>query len=195
MNVVGISAFYHDAACCLLRDGRLLAAAQEERFSRRKHDPRLPVAAFRFCLDAGGIGIVDVDVVAYYESPVEKAARQRWAGNAIVDPGAPERAIRERLGWEGPLLTFPHHLSHAASAFFFSAFPRAAVLTVDGVGEWATTTYGVGEGAAIETFAQVDFPHSLGLFYSTITSYLGFAVNDGEAKVMGLAPYGRLRFV
>ena len=211
MNVLGISAFYHDAACCLLRDGRLVAAAQEERFSRLKHDPRLPVAAFRFCLEKGGIGPADLDAVAYYESPVKKLSRQLWSGGpagrgrsgsrdrspdlAWLDPARPERAIRERLGWDGPLLTFDHHQSHAASAFFFSGFPRAAVLTVDGVGEWATTTYGVGEGAALQTFAEVEFPHSLGLLYSTLTAYLGFAVNDGEYKVMGLAPYGAPRYV
>ena len=203
MNILGISAFYHDAACCLLRDGRLVAAAQEERFSRLKHDPRLPVSAFRFCLEKGGIGPADLDAVAYYESPVKKLARQLWSGGPAgrghgvewLDPTRPERAIRERLGWDGPLLTFDHHQSHAASAFFFSGFPRAAVLTVDGVGEWATTTYGVGEGAALQAFAEVEFPHSLGLLYSALTAYLGFAVNDGEYKVMGLAPYGAPRYV
>lgn len=195
MNVLGISAFYHDAACCLLRDGRLVAAAQEERFSRIRHDPRLPVAAFRFCLEKGGIGPGDLDAVAYYESPEKKLARQQWAGSVGLDPTGPERAIRERLGWDGPLLTFEHHPSHAASAFFFSGFPRAAVLTVDGVGEWATTTYGLGDGATLELFAEVNFPHSLGLLYSTLTSWLGFAVNDGEYKVMGLAPYGTPRYV
>lgn len=196
MNVLGISAFYHDAACCLLRDGRLIAAAQEERFSRVKHDPRLPVAACRFCLEKGGIGPGDLDAVAYYESPVKKLARQLWAGGrASLDPTRPERAIRERLGVDAPLFLFDHHRSHAASAFFFSGFPRAAVLTVDGVGEWATTTYGLGDGASLELFAQVEFPHSLGLLYSTLTAYLGFAVNDGEYKVMGLAPYGTPRYV
>ena len=203
MNVVGISAFFHESACCLLRDGRLAAAAEEERFSRVKHDPRLPVAAFRWCLRRGGIGIADVDCIAYYESPVKKLARQLWAGIPAsaprdlswLDPGRPERAIREGLGYEGPLLTFEHHLSHAASAFYFSGFPAAAVLTVDGVGEWATTTYGRASGTAIEPFEEVDFPHSLGLLYSTLTAYLGFEVNDGEYKVMGLAPYGEPRYV
>ena len=198
MNILGLSAFFHDSACCLLQDGRLVAAASEERFSRVKHDARLPVEAFRFCLEAGGIGPDGLDAVAYYERPAEKLARQLWAGApagaspdlAWLDPGAPERAIRERLGWDGPLLTYPHHRSHAASAFFYSGFEEAAVLTVDGVGEWATTTYGRGRGTAIEVFEEVEFPHSLGLLYSTITAYLGFAVNDGEYKVMGLAPYG-----
>jgi len=203
MNIVGLSAFFHESACCLLRDGALVAAAEEERFSRVKHDPRLPVSAFRFCLEAGGIGITEVDCVAYYEVPILKLTRQLWSGIPLegvsetsrVDPGRPERAIREMLGWEGPVLCFEHHASHAASAFFASGFPEAAVLTVDGVGEWATTTYGAGRGAALERIAEVEFPHSLGLLYSTITSWLGFAVNDGEYKVMGLAPYGAPRFV
>ncbi len=203
MNILGLSAFFHESACCLLRGGRLVAAAEEERFSRVKHDPRLPVAAFRFCLRAGGIGITDLDAVAYYESPVRKLSRQLWAGIPAgaspgldwLDPRAPERAIREGLGWDGPILTFDHHLSHAASSFLFSEFPEAALLTVDGVGEWATTAYGRGRGAAVELFEEVDFPHSLGLLYATLTSYLGFEVNDGEYKVMGLAPYGEPRFL
>jgi carbamoyltransferase len=203
VNILGLSAFFHESACCLLQDGRLVAAAEEERFSRVKHDPRLPVSAFRFCLRAGGIGITDLDAVAYYESPVKKLSRQLWAGIPEgaspdlpwLDPGAPERAIREGLGWDGPILTFEHHQSHAASAFLFSGFPAAALLTVDGVGEWATTSYGRGNGATVELFEEVDFPHSLGLLYATLTSYLGFEVNDGEYKVMGLAPYGEPRFL
>jgi carbamoyltransferase len=203
MNVVGVSAFFHESACCLLQDGRLVAAAEEERFSRVKHDPRLPAAAFRWCLAAGGIGPQQVDCLAYYELPREKLARQLWAGVPAdspadlpwLDPRRPERALREGLGYEGPLRAYPHHASHAASAFLFSGFPEAAVLTVDGVGEWATTTYGHGRGNRVTAFEQVDFPHSLGLLYSTVTSYLGFRVNDGEYKVMGLAPYGRPRFV
>ncbi|HEY0513753.1 MAG TPA: carbamoyltransferase N-terminal domain-containing protein [Thermoanaerobaculia bacterium] len=202
MNVLGLSAFFHESACCLLRDGRLVAAVEEERLSRVKHDPRLPVSAFRHCLRAGGIGLTDLDAVAYYESPVKKLSRQLWTGIPEgaspdlpwLDPRAPERAIREGLGWDGPLLAFDHHLSHAASAFLFSGFPAAALLTVDGVGEWATTSYGRGKGAAIELFEEVGFPHSLGLLYATLTSYLGFEVNDGEYKVMGLAPYGEPRY-
>jgi carbamoyltransferase len=203
MNILGLSAFFHESACCLLQDGRLVAAAEEERLTRVKHDPRLPVHAFRFCLEAGGIGIDEIDVVAYYEEPVLKLSRQLWAGPpagdpgelAWIDPGQPERAIREGLGYEGTIRRFDHHASHAASAFFFSGFPEAAVLTVDGVGEWATTTYGAGCGARLDRFEEVEFPHSLGLLYSTLTSYLGFEVNDGEYKVMGLAPYGTPRFV
>jgi len=203
MNVLGLSAFYHESTCCLLQDGVLVAAASEERFSRVKHDPGLPVEAFRFCLRAGGIDVSDLDALAYYERPVDKLSRQLWAGVpegaspdlAWLDPGQPERALRERLGYEGPILTYPHHLSHAASAFFYSGFPEAAVLTLDGVGEWATTAYGHGEGAALDLFEEVRFPHSLGLLYATLTAYLGFKVNSGEYKVMGLAPYGRPRFL
>ncbi len=199
MNVAGVSAFTHGSACCLLRDGRLVAAAEEERFSRVKHDPRLPVAAFRWCLAAGGIGPGDLGCVAYFERPLTKLARQLWAGPpaggdrdlAWLDPGRPERAIREGLGCGGPIRFYDHHRSHAASAFLYSGFSEAAILTVDGVGEWATTAYGRGAGSAIELLDEVRFPHSLGLLYSAVTSYLGFSVNDGEPKVMGLAPYGR----
>ncbi|HEX2253888.1 MAG TPA: carbamoyltransferase C-terminal domain-containing protein [Thermoanaerobaculia bacterium] len=200
MLVAGISAFYHESACCLLADGALVAAAAEERFSRLKHDAALPVEAWRFCLDRAGATPADVAAVGYYEQPVAKLARQLWAGPppgdrelAWLDPSAPERAIRDRLGFDGPLLAFPHHLSHAASAFFYSGFDQAAVLTADGVGEWATTTYGRGAGSELDLFAEVRFPHSLGLFYSTLTAYLGFRVNSGEYKVMGLAPYGTPR--
>lgn len=214
MNVLGLSAFYHESSCCLLRDGRLVAAASEERFSRVKHDPRLPVEAFRFCLEAGRLSPADLDAVAYYEEPAAKHARQLWAleqatgspeeaaQEAVrlgLDPAAAERSIRERLGldgpWRGAFLTFPHHLSHAASAYYFSGFPEAAVLTIDGVGEWATTAYGRGAEDDLDLFEEVRFPHSLGLFYSTVAAYLGFRVNGGEGKVMGLAPYGRPRFV
>ena len=204
MNVIGISAFYHESACCLLRGGKLVAAASEERFTRVKHDSRLPVEAFRFCLEAGGLRLTDVDAVAYYESADAKLSRQLWAGvpraaapaeARWLDPGRPEREIRERLGYEGRILCFPHHLSHAASAYFFSGFPEAAVLTVDGVGEWATMAYGRGRQGELEIFEEVDFPHSLGLLYSTLTSYLGFGVLSGEYKVMGLAAYGEPRYV
>ncbi|MEM7349750.1 MAG: carbamoyltransferase N-terminal domain-containing protein [Acidobacteriota bacterium] len=203
MNILGLSAFYHESSCCLLRHGELIAAASEERFTRVKHDRRLPVEAFRFCLEAGGLRITDLDAVAYYELPQRKLSRQLWSGRrhgpaddgGWLDPRRPERAIRERLGFEGRILSFPHHLSHAASAYYFSGFPEAAVLTVDGVGEWATMTYGAGRGSTLEPFETVDFPHSLGLLYSTLTAYLGFRVNDGEYKVMGLAPYGEPRYL
>ncbi len=203
MNIVGLSAFYHDSSCCLIKDGELVAAASEERFSRLKFDPRIPVNAYRYCLEAGGIGPGDVDVVAYYESPTKKLGRQLWASVASnrlpdlnrLDPGRPEREIREKLGHRGPIDFFEHHQAHAASAFYFSGFREAAILTVDGVGEWATTSYGKGAGDDLELFEEVEFPDSLGLFYSTITSYLGFRVNSDEYKVMGLAPYGEPRHV
>jgi len=196
VNIIGISAYYHDAACCLLQDGRVVAAAAEERFSRRKHDARLPIQAFRFCLAAGGLGIGDVDCVAYYERPDRKLTRQRVSAAApAADASRPEREIREVLGHEGPIECFEHHRSHAASAYCYSGFDEAAILTVDGVGEWATTTYGLGHDGAVDVFEEVEFPHSLGLLYSALTAYLGFEVNDGEHKVMGLAPYGKPRFV
>jgi carbamoyltransferase len=200
-HVIGISAHFHDSACCLLSDGVLVAAAQEERFTRRKHEPGIPKLAFKYCLDEGGLSIADVDHVAYYEQPYKKLGRQIWTlfhhrpprpeFLARLDPRKPEREIRAALGFEGPITCVDHHQAHAASAYYFSGFDEAAILTVDGVGEWATTTYGRARGAALDIFEAVDFPHSLGLFYSTMTSYLGFEVNDGEYKVMGLAPYGR----
>ena len=210
LNILGISAHYHDAACCLLRDGELIAAAEEERFSREKHDPRMPWRAFRFCLEQGGITLSDVDCIAYYENPVKKLSRQIWmalhpqASDSVrrrvlnrlphhVDRA--EREIRSLLGYTGRLAIFDHHESHAASSFFYSGFEEAAVLTVDGVGEWATTTFGRASGSTVELLEEVHFPSSIGLLYSAMTSYLGFKVNDGEYKVMGLAPYGTPRYV
>jgi carbamoyltransferase len=203
MNIVGLCAFYHESACCLLQNGKLVAAAEEERFSRVKHDPRLPVNAYRYCLSKGGLSPADVGCIAYYESPTGKLGRQLWSGLhgappgdlSWLDPQQPMRAIRERLGYEGRIVISEHHRSHAASAFLFSGFRDAAILTVDGVGEWATTTYGLGHDATLELFEEVLFPHSLGLLYATITAYLGFRVNDGEYKVMGLAAYGKPRYV
>lgn len=203
MNIIGISAFYHESACCLLQEGRLIAAATEERFSRLKHDARLPVRAFRYCLQAGNIPITQVDAIAFYESPDKKRHRQQTMGvNDILreaymprDTALTRQIICDGLGYAGPVLFFDHHHSHAASAFFFSGFADAAVLTVDGVGEWATTSYGHGTGADLHLFEEVHFPHSLGLLYATLTAYLGFRVNDGEYKVMGLAAYGRPRYL
>ncbi len=201
MNIVGISAFFHDAAACLLQDGLVVAAASEERFTRVKHDARLPVHAFRFCLDRAGLSPGDVDCIAYYEDPGLKRDRQSWAAvpgtpERRTDPRStdPEAAIRELLGYDGEIRWFQHHGSHAASAYYFSGFADAALLTVDGVGEWATATYGRGCGPEVEVVEEVRFPHSVGLFYATITAYLGFRVNDGEYKVMGLAPYGESRY-
>ena len=207
LNIIGISAFFHDAACCLMRDGELVCAAEEERFSRVKHDPRLPWRAFRFCLEQGGVTLPEIDVVAYYEDPVKKLSRHIWMGLhpaatqesrkrlfQRLDARRVEREIRDGLGYEGPVEIVDHHLAHAASSFFFSGFGEAAVMTVDGVGEWATTTYGRAAGKDIELFEEVHFPDSLGLLYSTLTGYLGFKVNSGEYKVMGLAPYGEPRY-
>lgn len=203
--IVGVSAHYHDAACCIIKDGKLIAAAEEERFSKVKHDSSIPTGAFRYCLREANATIDDVDCIAYYEDPYKKASRQ-IATNVLdllqnpkrrfrIDPARPERDIRQSLGFNGRIEYVDHHLSHAASAFFYSGFADAALLTVDGVGEWATTTYGRGADAHIELFEEVSFPDSLGLLYSTITAYLGFDVNDAEYKVMGLAPYGRPLYV
>jgi carbamoyltransferase len=203
VNIIGISALYHDAACCLLQNGRLIAAAEEERFTRIKADPSMPVNALKYCLEEAGLDLPDIDCIAYYEQPGLKLARQLWSGVLGNEPGLlqkikPDKVewqIRHLLGYEGTVKYFNHHQSHAASSFFFSGFDEAAIFTVDGVGEWATTTYGAGRGTKLEVLEEVAFPDSLGLLYSTITSYLGFGVNDGEYKVMGLAPYGRPVYV
>jgi carbamoyltransferase len=206
VNVIGISFGYHDSACCLLQDGQLVAAAQEERFSRIKNDKAFPAAAFRYCLDHAALTIADIDCIAFYENPGVKLGRQLWMG--MLPSSAPSRRalIQARALWTGPeeiqlligydraIEIVDHHLSHAASAFFYSGFEEAAVLTVDGVGEWQTTTYNSAQGAEITCLDSVDFPNSLGLFYSAVTGYLGFEVNEGEYKVMGLAPYGQPRY-
>ena len=204
-NIIGISCFFHDAACCLLQDGVLVAAAEEERFSRNKHDAGIPKGAFNYCLEEGGLTIDEIDCVAYYEEPEKKLARQIWmmlpglpSDKKILqrlEPRRPEREIRDVLGYEGPIDYVGHHRAHAASSFYYSGFDEAAILTVDGVGEWDTTSYGRGYGDDLEILETVEFPHSLGLLYSTITGYLGFEVNEGEYKVMGLAPYGQPRYV
>ncbi len=208
LNIVGVAAHYHDSSCCLLRDGILIAAAEEERFTRVKHDRSIPRMAFRYCLAEGGITIADVDCVAYYENPQKKLSRLVWmAMNPSISGQRRSRLlsglnvnravdeIRTVLGFDGKVEFVDHHLSHAASSYYYSGFSEAAVLTVDGVGEWATTTYGRCEGSDIELFEEVQFPNSLGLLYSMITAYLGFEVNEGEYKVMGLAPYGRPKYV
>lgn len=204
MNIIGISAFYHESTCCLLQDGILLAAVSEERFTRVKYDRRAPINAFRYCLKAGGnLSPGDIDVVAYYELPTKKLSRQISMGlNSSIDKSfewldsnKPEREIREILGYEGPIQMYDHHLSHGASSFFFSGFEDSAILTVDGVGEWASTTYGVGRGKDLQILEEVKFPNSLGLLYSTLTDFLGFQVLSDEYKVMGLAPYGKPRFI
>lgn len=206
MNIIGISAYYHDAACALLQDGNLIFAAEEERFTRVKHDKRIPIHAFQSCLKSGGISIAELDCIAYYENPTMKISRQLWSmlqdrsradlSTCIgFDKTQVERDIRTLLGFEGEIRYYSHHLSHAASSYYFSGFEDAAILIADGVGEWTTTSYGYGFGNHIDLFEQVNFPHSIGLLYSTITGYLGFKVNDGEYKVMGLAPYGEPKYL
>ncbi|HEY6350081.1 MAG TPA: carbamoyltransferase [Candidatus Angelobacter sp.] len=208
VNIIGISAGYHDSSCSLLQDGVLIAAVQEERFSRIKNDKSFPKRAFRYCLEEAGITIADLDCIAYYEDPCLKLGRQLWMGmvpgvtaerresilNRLVSR-QPQQIIQKLFGYDGPIEIVNHHLSHAASSYYFSGFEEAAILTVDGVGDWPTTTYGRAHGSEIELFEQVDFPNSLGFFYSAITGYLGFEVNEGEYKVMGLAPYGKPAYV
>jgi len=211
MNILGISAFYHDSAACLVRDGIIIAAAQEERFTRKKHDAGFPRNAINYCLqEAGPSEGKQLDLVAFYEKPFLKFDRLLSTYMACAPVGLRsflkampvwmkekiwlKATIREQLRYEGPLIFPEHHESHAASAFFPSPFENAAVLTIDGVGEWTTTSVGRGEGNRVELLADLRFPHSLGLLYSAFTYYLGFRVNSGEYKVMGLAPYGKPAF-
>jgi carbamoyltransferase len=217
VRILGISAFYHDSAACLLADGRIVAAAQEERFTRKKHDAGFPHHAARYCLDAAGVGIGDVDYVAFYDKPFLKFERLLETYLAFAPRGFrsfrmamplwlkeklfQKIVLRDELKKLGPgtdverLLFAEHHQSHAASAFFASPFTEAAVLTMDGVGEWTTTSAGIGRGDHLEILKELHFPHSLGLLYSALTYHLGFKVNSGEYKVMGLAPYGEPKHV
>ncbi len=210
MNILGISAFYHDSAAALFQDGRLVAAAQEERFSRKKHDSGFPAHAIDYCLRAGGITASQLDYVGFYDKPLVKFERilvqylatfprsyrsfmkaiPMWLLDKLWVPGT----IRKQTGFTGPILFAEHHQSHAAAAFLVSPYQEAAILTVDGVGEWATASFGVGRGTKTELFHEIRFPHSLGLLYSAFTYYLGFKVNSAEYKVMGLAPYGEPKY-
>ena len=217
MKVLGLSAYYHDSAAALVIDGRIVAAAQEERFSRRKHDARYPALAIDFCLAQAGITLADVDHVAFYDKPFLKFERLLETYLAFAPRGFnsfrmaiplwlkeklfQKRLLRDELrrrapgvDWDQRLLFSQHHLSHAASAFYPSPFQEAAVLTMDGVGEWATTSLAHGRGARLDMAREIHFPHSLGLLYSAFTYYTGFKVNSGEYKLMGLAPYGQPRF-
>jgi carbamoyltransferase len=212
MDILGISAFYHDSAACLVRDGEILAAAQEERFTRRKHDSGFPRRAIDYCLAEGGVAPGELGFVAFYDKPLLKFERllETWLGVAprgfrAFTAALPlwlrqklhlPREMDRGLGGEyrGRYVFPEHHESHAAAAFFPSPFEAAAILTVDGVGEWATASYGVGRGHRIELTHELHFPHSLGLLYSAFTAFTGFRVNSGEYKMMGLAPYGRPRF-
>ena len=210
MNILGISAFYHDSAACLVKDGEIVAAAQEERFTRKKHDQSFPKNAIRYCLEAGGITEKDIDFVAFYEKPFLKFERiletylsYAPAGFTSFIKALPiwikqklwiKDLIASELHYDGKIIFPEHHEAHAASAFYPSPYQEAAVLTMDGVGEWATSSYGVGEGHELRILKEIRFPHSLGLLYSAITYYIGFKVNSGEYKVMGLAPYGEPKY-
>ena len=207
MNILGISAFYHDSAACLVRNGEIVAAAQEERFTRKKHDYSFPAQAVKYCLKQGGIAAGALDYVCFYDKPFIKFERILETYLTYAPLGIRsfmmaiplwikqklwmKEFIKKQLGFEGAILFPEHHESHAASAFFASPFQKAAFLTIDGVGEWTTTSYGVGENNQISIMEEMHFPHSLGLLYSAFTYYTGFKVNSGEYKVMGLAPYGR----
>ncbi len=211
VNILGLSAFYHDSAACLVRDGAIIAAAQEERFTRKKHDAAFPRQAVDYCLREGGLKVSDLDYVAFYEKPFLKFDRILHSYLAYAPSGlrsflmAIPLWIRERiwmkelisrgLGYSGKIIFPEHHESHAASAFFPSPYPEAAFLTVDGVGEWTTTSFGVGRGNQVELRSELQFPHSLGLLYSAFTYFTGFKVNSGEYKLMGLAPYGEPKYV
>ncbi|MEK6776198.1 MAG: carbamoyltransferase [bacterium] len=210
MNILGISAFYHDSAACLVQDGKIICAAQEERFTREKHDSSFPSNAIGYCLDESKLSGQDLDFVAFYDKPFVKFDRilSTYLAYAPLGLGSFIKAmplwikkklwikeeIRKELEFDGKMIFLEHHESHAASAFFPSPFQEAAFLTMDGVGEWATTSYGQGKGHEIEILAELHFPHSIGLLYSAFTYYTGFKVNSGEYKVMGLAPYGEPRY-
>lgn len=217
LTVLGISAYYHDAAAAVVSGGEVIAAAEEERFTRIKHDANLPLNAIRFCLDRAGVldGSTSLDAVVFYDKPLTtfdrimstvlherrrswplfRAAMPSWMSSKLWVPMEVERGLKQLGVDKAPKLKFSeHHLSHAASAFYPSPFDEAAVLTIDGVGEWATTSIGFGDHATLAIDRQIEYPHSLGLLYSAATSYCGFRVNSGEYKLMGLAPYGNPRF-
>ena len=211
-RILGLSAYYHDSAACLVEDGRIVAAAQEERFTRKKHDAGFPTRAVDYCLREAGITTKELDLVGFYEKPLVKFDRlletyatyapRGWRSFLMAMPmWLSEKLwmagdIKDQLeGYEGEVLFGDHHESHAASAFYPSPFEQAAIVTMDGVGEWATSSIGVGRGSEIEMLRELRFPHSLGLLYSAFTYFAGFRVNSGEYKVMGLAPYGEPRFV
>lgn len=220
MNILGISAYYHDAAACILVDGEIIGAAQEERFTRKKHDSVFPVNAIKYCLNEAKLSAGEIDYVVFYDKPFLKFERifetylafapkgftsfatslPVWVKDKLFQKSVILNALKEYCGneneidWSKRLLFSEHHLSHAASAFFPSPFEEAAVLTMDGVGEWATTSLAIGRGNTLSVKKEIHFPHSLGLLYSAITYYTGFKVNSGEYKVMGLAPYGEPRF-
>lgn len=211
MNILGISAFYHDSAACLVRNGEIIAAAQEERFTRKKHDFNFPDHAIAYCLKEGNLRAADLDIVAFYDKPFLKFERLVQTYLVYAPRGLKsflkamplwlkqklwmKELIAKELQYDGKILFPEHHESHAASAFYPSPYPEAAILTIDGVGEWTTASYGIGKNNEIEILADLQFPHSLGLLYSAFTYFTGFKVNSGEYKVMGLAPYGEPKYV
>jgi len=212
MNILGISAFYHDSAACLISDGEIVAAAQEERFSRKKHDFRFPELAIKYCLEERGISSKDLDIVAFYDKPFLKFERLLESYIGFAPKGftsflkAMPVWMKQKIflrdviskslpDFDGKMLFGNHHESHAASAFYPSPFKRSAILTADGVGEWSTSTFGVGKDNNVKLLKELKFPHSLGLLYSAFTYYTGFRVNSGEYKIMGLAPYGEPKYV
>ena len=219
MHILGISAYYHDSAAALVRDGEIVAAAQQERFSRKKHDARFPGAAITYCLKEAGVDLTQVDYVVFYNKPLLKFERLLETYLAYAPRGIAsfvaampvwlkeklflKTTLKEELARIAgvkvaalpPLLFTSHHQAHAASAFFASPFEQAAVLCMDGVGEWATTSVWRGEGHRLTPLWEINFPHSLGLLYSAFTYYTGFKVNSGEYKLMGLAPYGQPKYV
>ncbi len=209
--ILGLSAYYHDSAACLVRDGEIVAAVSEERLTRIKGDSAFPARSVAYCLDAAGIGVKDLDYVGFYDKPLLKFERILETYLSIAPSGFgqfrmagplwmkekifTDRLLRDALDWDGPLLYAEHHESHGASAFYPSPFEQAAILTIDGVGEWATASMGIGEGNDVRVLREMRWPDSLGLLYSAFTYYTGFKVNSGEYKVMGLAPYGEPKFV
>ena len=209
MIILGISCFYHDSAACILKEGEIVAAAAEERFTRKKHDNSFPTNAIKFCLNSARIAANEVDIVTFYEKPIVKferifsqhlqyfpKSRKTFVdsmGSWINEKLQIKKLLQDEFFYHGKIQYIPHHLSHAASSYYLSNFKKSAIVTVDGVGEWATTTIGIGDGRNIRVDKEIRFPHSLGLFYSTITAFLGFRVNNSEYKVMGLAAYGNPR--
>ena len=218
MYILGISAFYHDSAACIIKDGEIIAAAQEERFTRKKHDASFPSYAIKYCVQEAQINAQQIDIVVFYEKPFVKFERlletylafapkgfisfakamPAWIKDKLFQKSSIIKELRSLFGkdtnWHERLMFSEHHLSHAASAFYPSPFESAAVLTLDGVGEWTTTSISVGKGSDLKVIKEIHFPHSLGLLYSALTYYTGFKVNSGEYKVMGLAPYGEPRY-
>ena len=210
MYVLGLSCFYHDSAAALLKDGRIVAACQEERLTRKRHDADFPAKAVKYVLREAGIGPEQLDAVGFYDKPLLKFERLLETYLGVVPRGLQsflmagplwlkdklfmDRQIRAGVGYRDQILYAEHHESHAASAFYPSPFPQAAILTIDGVGEWATASIGIGQDKDITLLHEVHFPHSLGLLYSAFTYYTGFKVNSGEYKVMGLAPYGQPKY-